>query len=47
MRLGKDFIQGKIHKVNPSMVFAYANETSDLFSGGHVLLRFSGMGKVL
>lgn len=45
MRLGKDFMQGKIYKVNPSMVFAYANEASDLFSGGHILLRFSSNGE--
>lgn len=47
MRLGEDFMLGKIHKVNPSVVFAYANEGSDLFSGGHILLGFSSNGEGL
>lgn len=29
------------------MVFAYANEASDLFAGGHIILSFSSNGKVL
>lgn len=44
MSLGKDFMQGKIYKINPSIVFEYANESFYIFSGGHILLRFSSNG---
>lgn len=44
MNLGKDFMQGKIYKINPRIFFAYANEALDIFSGGHILMRFSSNG---